>query len=366
MPTIKSLRLKNFRNYPSVKIDLQQGVFLIIGENSSGKTSLLEAIYYTVLLHSFKTRTIQQLKLHGENNFEINLSLVDKNNFTTELACSYNRQRELFINRKKIYKINEYFSRLNIITFLPEDIQIIFNNTHHKRKYLDLFFSQVSTSYLSNFTHYQKVLKMYNKALKDNSSDAVLNSLRKLLAKYGAVVLFARQEYIPQLKTFFLNYCKTLFPRKEISLKYIVSIDNLGDSLKEIEQNYLQELQNNISSDQQYLQLNIGVHRDELKIAIDGKDASVFASQGEARLLALILKLSQIDFLKDIISCQDFVLLVDDVLGELDLHKEKLFFDSIINNPQVFITCTHHPEYFSKLMPDKDFFEIFTQKIKEI
>ncbi|WP_443770645.1 DNA replication/repair protein RecF, partial [Anaerostipes sp.] len=173
------------------------------------------------------------------------------------------------------------------------------------------------------------------------------------LVKYGSEVIRYRRKFIDHLNMIIKQIHRKLTGnQEEIQLEYENNVEY---------DIFLTELNKKRSIDLKYTTTSIGPHRDDISFIVNGIDIRKFGSQGQQRTAALSLKLSQIQFVKEVLHDTP-VLLLDDVLSELDSNR-KIYLLESIKDTQTFITCTGLDEFISQHLPVQRMFQIKEGKI---
>lgn len=346
---IKNLKLKNYRNYSFLNLDLVNGINIIYGDNAQGKTNILEAIYMSSTTKSYKQAKDKEIIKFGEEEAHIKTIYIknEKEN-TIDIHIKNNKNKGIAVNGKKINKISDFFGLTNTIIFAPENLYIIKEGPNLRRKFLDFYISQIDKIYINNLSNYNKILNQRNILLKNivyNKSDKnELEIWDKQLILYGKLIIKKRKEIIEELK-------------KEIYEKHLFISSNTEKLITEYEYNvdekdFEKKLKDNIEQDIKYQTTQIGPHRDDIRFIINDVDIRKYGSQGQQRTAALSLKLAELSSIKKI-KQDNPVLLLDDVFSELDLIRQKLLVE-YIKDIQVIITVTGlTKELIEELKPQK-------------
>ena len=346
---IKNLKLKNYRNYSFLNLDLVNGINIIYGDNAQGKTNILEAIYMSSTTKSYKQAKDKEIIKFGEEEAHIKTIYIknEKEN-TIDIHIKNNKNKGIAVNGKKINKISDFFGLTNAIIFAPENLYIIKEGPNLRRKFLDFYISQIDKIYINNLSNYNKILNQRNILLKNivyNKSDKnELEIWDKQLILYGKLIIKKRKEIIEELK-------------KEIYEKHLFISSNTEKLITEYEYNvdekdFENKLKDNIEQDIKYQTTQIGPHRDDIRFIINDVDIRKYGSQGQQRTAALSLKLAELSSIKKI-KQDNPVLLLDDVFSELDLIRQKLLVE-YIKDIQVIITVTGlTKELIEELKPQK-------------
>lgn len=356
---LKTIKLKNFRNWDFLTLELNTENILI-GGNAQGKTNILEAISLVSTTKSFRAKDIDLVQekkdffaLEGDfgENKKIRL-VVEKNG---ELS-----KKTIQRNGKKV-KAREILGDFITVLFLPQDVSFFTDSPEVRRKYLDSTLCQADKEYLDNLSSYKKVLEQRNsllKRIKDNlaaKEDLVVWDEKLILL--GIKIIQKRKEYL------------------EISSRYLSEIHpRLMGENENIEIFYQSKAENKDSfarrlNERQDLDIILGAtstgpHRDDVLFSKGGSPVASFSSRGENRILVLGLKLAEGRYFKEKIG-KEVTFLFDDVFSELDKKRRDLLLMMVKGNP--FVITTTDYDYISKehLLNPK-VLEIKDQKVEEL
>ena len=276
---------------------------------------------------------------------------MEKNgiDYQLDMHLKKNSPKGIAINKMPIRKASELFGIVNFVFFSPEDLNIIKNGPSERRRFIDMELSQLDRVYLSNLTNYNRIVNQRNHLLKSMGIGGELKDTLEVwdmqLIQYGDKIIERRKEFLDRVNEIISFIHKKLTGnREEIQVIYEPSNGNL--TLE-------QALQKNRERDIRIKSTSAGPHRDDICFMVGGLDIRRYGSQGQQRTAALSLKLSEIELVKQ--AAKDTpVLLLDDVLSELDKHRQNYLLDSI-NDIQTLITCTgvedfvNHRFYINKV-----------------
>lgn len=337
---IKSLKLKNYRNYELLNLNFDPNTNILYGDNAQGKTNILEALYLSGTTKSHrgtKDRDMIQFD-YDESHLE---TVVEKNgiDFKIDMHLKKNSPKGIAINKIPIRRASELFGIVHFVFFSPEDLNIIKEGPAGRRRFIDLELSQLDKVYLSNLSNYNRIINQRNSLLKElYYREELIDTLDiwdMQLAEYGEKVIAGRKKFIEQVNDIISEIHYKLTGGKErISLTYESSVGD--ESLESV-------LKRNRERDLRLKSTSAGPHRDDLCFYVGGIDIRKFGSQGQQRTAALSLKLSEIELVKQIIRDTP-ILLLDDVLSELDKNRQNYLLDSI-HDIQTVITCTGLDEF---------------------
>lgn len=358
---IESLKLKNFRNYDLLNLDFDRETNIFYGDNAQGKTNILEAIYLSGTTKSHRGSKDRDMIRFEQEESHIE-TVVEKNGikYQIDMHLKKSRPKGVAINKIPIKKASELFGIVNIVFFSPEDLNIIKNGPGERRRFIDLELSQLDKIYLSNLSNYNHIVNQRNHLLKDIGYQS--NAMETLeiwdlqLVRYGSAIIERRKKFVDEINEIVSNIHKKLTGQtEEIKLIYEPSIGEM--SLE-------QALARNRERDIRIKSTTVGPHRDDICFMVGDLDIRRFGSQGQQRTAALSLKLSEIELVKKVIHDTP-ILLLDDVLSELDKHRQNYLLDSI-HDIQTLITCTGVDEFVNHRFSINKVFHVQSgQVIKE-
>ena len=356
---IKSIELKNFRNYEDLRISFTEGTNILFGDNAQGKTNVLESAYVSGTTKSHKGSKDKEMIQFGKEESHIRTFVVkNEQEYQIDIHLKKNRSKGIAVNRIPIKKASSLFGILNIVFFSPEDLNIIKNGPSQRRRFLDLELCQLDKIYLSDLTNYNKILNQRNKLLKDlNFRRDLIDTLSvwdMQLMEYGKRIIRRRSAFIEELRKLVFEIHKNISGnREELILTYEPDVDAAQ---------FESVLAAAREKDMKYCQTSVGPHRDDLLFQIGDADIRKFGSQGQQRTSALSLKLSEIELVKNIIHDTP-VLLLDDVLSELDSSRQNYLLASI-HDIQTIITCTGLDEFVKNRFQIDRVFEVKSGHVK--
>lgn len=358
---IKSLKLKNFRNYDLLNLDFNHATNIFYGDNAQGKTNILESIYVSGTTKSHRGTKDRDLIQFEEEEAHIE-TVIEKNGvpFQIDMHLKKNSPKGIAINKIPIRKASELFGIIHLVFFSPEDLNIIKNGPGERRRFMDLELSQLDKVYLNNLVNYNRIINQRNRLLKDMKSQGELLETLDVwdmqLIQYGNKIIERRQIFIKQVNNIIADiHSKLTGGRENLSIQYEPSIGEL--SLE-------QALKKNRERDIRMRSTSVGPHRDDMSFIAGTLDIRRFGSQGQQRTAALSLKLSEIELVKQLINDTP-VLLLDDVLSELDKHRQNYLLDSI-HDIQTLITCTGVDEFVNHRFSINKIFHVLNgQVVKE-
>ena len=337
---IKSLKLKNYRNYELLNLTFDPKTNILYGDNAQGKTNILEALYLSGTTKSHRGTKDRDLIQFGREESHLE-TVVEKNGvlFQIDMHLKKNSPKGIAINKIPIRRAGELFGIVHFVFFSPEDLNIIKEGPAGRRRFIDLELSQLDKVYLSNLSNYNRIINQRNSLLKEivYQKDLIdtLDIWDMQLAEYGTKIIERRKKFIDEVNRIIGGIHEKLTGgRENIELSYESSAGEL--SMEEM-------LRKNRERDIRFKSTSAGPHRDDLCFRVGDLDIRKFGSQGQQRTAALSLKLSEIELVKMLIHDTP-ILLLDDVLSELDKNRQNYLLDSI-HDIQTVITCTGLDEF---------------------
>ncbi|MCI5725369.1 DNA replication and repair protein RecF [Fusobacterium sp.] len=322
---ILNIKFFNFRNLENTSINLSSRINVFYGKNAQGKTSILEAIYFNSTGISFRTRKSSEIIKYNENSILSNIEYEDnitRNNIAVRYENILNSKKEFFFNKKKINQ-TDFYGKVNVIAYIPEDIILINGSPKNRRDFLDIEISQIDRGYLENLKNYNRILKIRNKYLKENLvKNPEYEIYEQEFIKYGARIIYSRIEYIKSLSIMLnLLYRKLFNSEQELSIKYENSSYKLSKlKIEDIEEELKKELIEKKFREMKYKFSLVGPHKDDFKFLLNNYEVKVNASQGEKKSIIFALKLSEIDIVKKN-KKENPIIIIDDITSYFDEER---------------------------------------------
>ena len=339
---IKSIKLEHFRNYDSLDLDFEKGTNILYGDNAQGKTNVLEAIYLSATTKSHKGSKDKEIINFEKEEAHIR-TILDKEGmeYRVDMHLRKNKSKGIAINGQPIKKAADLIGLLNVVFFSPEDLSIIKNGPSERRKFVDMELFQIDKYYLYNLNQYNKIINQRNKLLKEfyqnNDLNETLQVWNMQLVSYGNQIIRRRETFVEQLNEIIYEIHKNLSGGKE-ELKIVYEPNVIEDEFE-------RKLKISQERDIKLKMTSVGPHRDDFCFMVNDIDIRKYGSQGQQRTAALSLKLAEIELIKKVTGDSP-VLLLDDVLSELDSHRQNYLLNNI-GDIQTMITCTGLDEFIN-------------------
>ena len=331
---IQSVKLVNFRSHDEFLLQCNKKTSLLVGENGSGKTSVLEAIYEALRGKSFRA-TDEEILKRGTEFYRIELDFTDG----TKTIVLYDGQRKQFLVEDKKKTRLPKKNRYPIVLFLPEDLHLVATSPTKRRNYFDRVISEFNESYSNSLLKYEKALRQRNELLKkhkiDEDGNKVIDrdffSWNILLAKYGLEIRNYRKQYLDKLNAEFNQVYHSIVENGD---QVFLKLNLFGGEITEAD--YFNRLENEFRRDLILGHTGFGIHRDDFIFLFNEKEADGTASRGELRSMILAMKFIEADLIFRETGKKPVVLL-DDVFSELDNTRQKCLVRNFKDN-QVIIT----------------------------
>ncbi|OQB15285.1 MAG: DNA replication and repair protein RecF [Firmicutes bacterium ADurb.Bin193] len=336
---VDEIRLVNFRGYKNASVMFDRGVNIIYGANASGKTNILEALFLMSAARSHRFVKENEMISFGCKCAKVFAAFYSRGRDNTgEITLFKDKKKQIRINGVAIDKTSELMGFLNAVMFCPEDLRLIKGAPRERRRMMDVGICQISKKYFNALTQYIKVLEQKNRLLKDKPDSKALWVWNEKLAELGTEVIWFRKSYIDSIgkkaAEIHRDICKEDF---EIKYSCGAGVDDFS-SKESILNRFRCEIEKNDEREKRFGISLVGPHRDDFEIFIDKNEARVYASQGQQRTAVLSVKMSEVSLIRENTG-EPPVLLLDDVMSELDAHRQSYILNGI-KDSQVIITCT--------------------------
>jgi DNA replication and repair protein RecF len=350
------LRLRDFRNYLRLDASFSPGFHLLLGDNAQGKTNVLEAIYLMATLRSFRGVGGAQMIRHGQKGYFVGGNVTGQGEHEVKIYWSA-RERNLSLDGRPVRKLTDYLGTLRAVVFCTEDLHLVKGTARARRRFLDLLLAQTHPGYLPLLQRYMRAVRARNALLKQSrqggTDEATLDSFSHELVELGNQLIRMRTELAPKFSPLArLAYRRISNDAEELRIEYQPSV----------KKDFAVELAQSRGRERTYRSTLIGPHRDDLQLLLNEKSAAQFGSEGQKRTLAIALKMAQAEYLTGIHGSAP-VLLIDDVMGELDVKRRSGFLPLLEQarktSGQVFMTATEE-NWPSELGKDLQRWEVQT------
>ena len=322
---IGKVRLTNFRSHDDYSLVCRKKTTLIVGENGSGKTSVLEAIYEVLRGKSFRA-TDREIVKRGEDYYRVELDYLDGE----RVVVMYDGAKKTFLVGGKKWARLPKKNRYPVVLFLPDDLHLVGASPGRRRDYFDRIIGELDDGYSRDLARYNKALKQKNEALKvPGMGRDSLFSWNMMLARYGCEIRKKRIDFIYEINKRVTEVYRSIAENNDV-------VELLYNAEEDDESAYLARLEANYDRDYILGHTSYGVHRDNFNFEFNGRMAEGSASRGEVRSIMLALKFIEAELLR-MGTRKNPVVLLDDVFSELDEVRQRSLVKNFKDN-QVIIT----------------------------
>jgi DNA replication and repair protein RecF len=347
---LEKLTVFNFKNYEEAQLDFKGNIHCFLGKNGSGKTNLLDAIYYLSFTKSstnssdsqnirVPTKTLSGFgSLREQNQFFVKGTFL-KNDKPAEVICSFQQGQKKIVkeNELECSKFSEHIGKYPAVMVAPQDIELIWDGSEVRRKFFDSLISQLDRIYLDHLISYTSYLKQRNSALRLFSERGKVD--HDLLASYDQVLIPAANYIFNKRKEFVGEFIPRLIAHyrflsdeapEEIAIQYRSDLEEMS---------WADALQKNLNRDLFLQRTTTGVHRDDFLFSLNGNELKRFGSQGQQKSFLIGLKLAEFDSI-NINKGLKPLLLLDDIFDKLDDFRINKLMQLVAreNFGQIFIT----------------------------
>jgi DNA replication and repair protein RecF len=338
---LASIYLKDFRCFDQVTIDLDSSIVLVCGSNGTGKTSLLEALYYGCYLRSFRTHTSRDLVALGKEAFFVKFLVrggIKENCVDHTIQIGFaNNKRLVKVDNKATVSYKDLLSYYRVVSLTEDDLKLIQDGPEERRAFMDQALLLDDASFLTKMRDYRTVLEnrnaLFQKEMIDSESYFVwtkqlwehtieIQNMRKLfLEQLEVQVNSMLQQYIDKNLTISLTY----HAKKSSDLSFEKFLHK-NTSLQEL-----------MKSESFFKRSLFGAHVDEFIITLEGKKSRTYASRGQQKMLILLIKIAQIKEL--MIKNGPIIFLLDDFMTDFDVERGKALLSALFElNCQLIFT----------------------------
>lgn len=337
---LTEITLVQFRNYPQASFRFDERIVGICGQNGTGKTNLLDAIYYLSFSRSYFSRPDAQNVHHGSSGLRIQGQyILEEKKVSVTAIVRETGKKELQLDGEAYKKFSDHIGKMPVVMIAPDDVELISGPSEERRKFLDTLLSQLNHSYLQQLINYQKILQQRNSLLKQAAEqgtvdETLLSILNDQLTESGTSIYETRKDFLTTLLPLAFTIYERIAGKSDgLTLEYYSPL--LTTDFKEL-------LQMNRNKDLALQRTSSGIHRDDIILSMGDQLFKSEASQGQRKSLLFALKLAEWQILKEKKGFTP-ILLLDDVFEKLDDTRMSQLLQWVCaeSDGQVFITDTH-------------------------
>jgi DNA replication and repair protein RecF len=354
---IGGLQLFYFKNHEEQHLQFCNGINCITGPNGSGKTNILDAVYYLANTKSFFNGIDQQLIKHGQEFFSIHGFF--ENDTTTEILVNFGKSKKTLKKNGKVYsRLIDHIGIIQTVFITPYDISLVLEGSEERRRFLDFTISQTDRSYLEQLSLYKKLLDQRNAFLKQAEGRPVdpilLETFDDRMAKAGQIIFEKRRDFIAEFTSYFQELYRFLSGDAEHpTLLYVSELH---------EKPLLDILFLSREKDRVLQRTGSGIHKDDLEFLLSDFPLKKYGSQGQIKSYVIALKLAQYKYFLEKTGKKP-ILLLDDIFEKIDGNRAGKLMELVARDyfGQIIITDTHADrvkEHLEGLAVDKKYFAL--------
>ena len=330
---IDRIQISNFRNVLAANLHFHPKVNWIVGANGSGKTSLLEAIYCLGSARSFRTSNYNQLVNFNSDTMNLFAQISNERNVNVNLGVQIaDKRKKIRVNNEDVKTASTLAEHLAIQVITPDQSKLIEEGPRLRRKFIDWGMFHVEHSFKSDWRRLLQSLKQRNAQLKVSRKYQDVAHWDLEFLEVSEKICFARENYVRQLVGYIDNYTSQLEKFVHIEFDFYKGWPKGKKLAKCIQEHFLMDQKKGLTQH--------GPHKSDLRIKSEHTLFKDVASRGQIKLLATILKIAQLEHLREMVH-RNGILMIDDQGSEFDLENQrKVFTWAKSLGAQLFITCT--------------------------
>lgn len=353
----RDLKVKSYRSFPEYRLDLDEGVTVLVGANAAGKTNLIEALQLLTSGASFRHPSPRDLVRAGDASCSLALR-VEGDGRVLDLGMAVEDGKRSFRRNGKRVGASGVRGVLPSVLFCPDHLDMVKRSASVRRAALDDFGVQMSARYDELVRTYERTVAQRNALLKESwCCREMLGAWNESLAGTGAALLVHRLALLERVAAHATRAYAQVAAGEEAQISYASSIGEIPRGLSRDQTRerardlFLAALDSACDEELRRGLTLVGPHRDEIEFSIAGRPARTFASQGQQRTLVLAWKVAEVEVASEILGATP-LLLLDDVMSELDASRREAFIGLMGNQIQTVITTTNLG-YFSPEVLDR-------------
>lgn len=312
---LKKISITNFKNISEARINFSPKINCITGINGSGKTNLLDAVYYLSMTKSFFSGMDQYTIKYDCDMTALHAVYVreDETEETISLSLDLNGEKRIKRNSKSYTRLSDHIGLIPVVMVSPADTSLIHDSGEERRKFLNAILSQLDREYLRRLQNYNQLLNQRNRLLKGISvPDDLLSAFSEQLSVHASYIYKSRKDFCNKLLPLVTHYYRLLSGgREEIGIEYRSDLECAS---------LLDLLEQNKERDIAFKYTTSGIQRDDLIFLMNGYPIKKCGSQGQQKSFLIALKLAQFSIMKEIHTLPP-ILLLDDVFDKLDMLR---------------------------------------------
>lgn len=324
---IRSITLENIRCFTSKRFDFTSNFVVLQGDNGSGKTSVLESLHYACYLRSFRTRNARDLIREGEEHcflaidfYQPCFALEEKIN----VGFSRDNKKIIRLNGELVHGYKELLDHYRVVTLTADDLSLVSGEPEERRSFMNAAILLENPGHATVFREYARILELRNaylhgQAQREQQPSDEFKAWTELFWQHTAQIQALRRIYLAKVEAALqvllvmhlsdIKYKVTLAPHEKLSCSTVGGFAAFWEK-------YVAET---FAKERHWQRSLFGAHLDDFSILLDGRKARLFASRGQQKLIAYLIKIVQVQ--ESINIGNPAVFLVDDFLTDFDRER---------------------------------------------
>ncbi|MGJ8692912.1 MAG: DNA replication/repair protein RecF [Thalassotalea sp.] len=356
--SVEKLTTHAFRNLANKSLHFHPDLNFILGDNGSGKSSLLEAIFFLGHGKSFRTSKTENLACFDENKFVVSISSF--NDLKLGIAKTIDTgQVEIKLNGEKLNRLSDLAKNFAVQIITPESFKLFFGGPRERRKFLDLGMFHVKQQFSNNWRDFSKVLKHRNACLRNISQRSMLPYWTEQFCLLSDKIANDRLDYVENLARELHQWLGYLLPdfKEKISVQYLRGWNLKKDLATALSDNFDRELELGYTAS--------GPHKFDIRFNIGRQPLENTLSRGQQKLFLLALTLSQAKLIENVKRLKP-ILLIDDIGAELDFNSRTALSTAIKSLDCQVIISAIEKTVLEPIIPADNNYKMFHVKQGEI
>ena len=330
--SLTRLNIEAFRNIQSAQLIPAPGINLIYGQNGSGKTSILEAIYFLGMGRSFRSHLSQRVINNDDDKLTLFATLnLARGDSKIGLRRFRSGETEVRIDGEKVKRLSTLAETLPIQVITPESFSLLFEGPKSRRQFIDWGAFHADPQFYGAWTNVRRVLKQRNQLLRNGSAYSNIQFWDQEFVRYAEQVTEIRNHYVDSLNELLKGIIGEFLPSVDVKVSFTRGWDSKTDFAELLENQYSRDLATGHTVS--------GPHKADLRLRVGTLPAQDALSRGQLKLLVCALRIAQGKLLKQQID-KHSIYLVDDLPSELDAQHRQLLLQQLTETgAQIFVTA---------------------------
>ncbi len=319
--SVKKLTTQNYRNLASATIDFHPDLNFILGDNGSGKSSILEAIFYLGHGKSFRNAKLENLVTFDKDSFVVSLENNNADRFGIKRDVAHGLS-DIKINGDKVSRLSELAINIAVQVITPESFKLFFGGPKERRKFFDLGMFHVKHQFGKYWRDFVKLQKHRNALLKNYAKKTDFEFWNHQFVEQSELISELRNDYFVQLSKELGNWISILLPElvEDIKVQYYQGWPSKKSLVDVLNANFDKDCQLGFT---QY-----GAHKFDVRFLIGGKALDLKLSRGQQKLFLLALTFAQTKLIEKVERVKP-ILLIDDFGAELDINSRTALMNAL-------------------------------------